>query len=271
MKKNSQWFLKLKPGDSVRVRSDKTVPKHLFDVFKDRGDGGTVANINDFDDSRKKQMWGKTVQLVSAVFSDKTVKVSDLYFPEEWLEPIIKPGDKVIIKNRGEFDEKNPYNVARWNDGGRMDYLFGSVQTVDKIKGEGEIAVVKKGDYGLWFIPTTAIEDVFAEGEAPVLDQYSMGTVCGNVEEDMRAKTIPNGEIKNSNSKEKTIMAKLTTAFKLLTDKSTQTLRKAGFINGDLELTADGQNALLAIALETHKEALVKVAEEVIEEAEKQK
>lgn len=61
-------------------------------------------------------------------------------------------------------------------------------------------------------------------------------------------------------------MTKLTAMFKRLTDKDTQTLRKAGFINGDLELTGDGQQALNAVLFEANKPALVELAKEMLEE-----
>lgn len=67
-------------------------------------------------------------------------------------------------------------------------------------------------------------------------------------------------------NKPKTIMSKLTNSFKLLTDKPTQTLRKAGYIDGDLELTSTGLEALTSILLSVHKEELVKLAEEKLEE-----
>lgn len=62
-------------------------------------------------------------------------------------------------------------------------------------------------------------------------------------------------------------MNKLNSMMKRLLDADTQTLVKAGFINGDLELTNDGRNALWAIIFEQNKPALVaeataKLAEE---------
>lgn len=71
--------------------------------------------------------------------------------------------------------------------------------------------------------------------------------------------------------KEESLMSKLTTMFKMLVDSDTQTLKKAGFINGDLELTAEGENALLAIEFAANKTALVRAAQEVVDEEEKDK
>ena len=58
---------------------------------------------------------------------------------------------------------------------------------------------------------------------------------------------------------------------KKLLDKDTQTLVKAGFINGDLDLTGAGQHALNTVLFIEKKAELVKLAEEVLAEAEKNK
>ncbi|HCR35823.1 TPA: hypothetical protein DIU22_02155 [Candidatus Woesebacteria bacterium] len=71
-----------------------------------------------------------------------------------------------------------------------------------------------------------------------------------------------------SNSKH-TIMNKLSILMKKLLDKDTQILVKAGFINGDLDLTTEGQDALDAVLFIEKKSELVKLAEEVLTEAEK--
>lgn len=76
-------------------------------------------------------------------------------------------------------------------------------------------------------------------------------------------------ELKLKNSKSKSIMSKLTTMFKMLVDSDTQTLKKAGFINGDLELTDEGKGALMAISFAANKTALVKAAQETLDEEEK--
>ena len=64
----------------------------------------------------------------------------------------------------------------------------------------------------------------------------------------------------------KSTMKTVTNTFKLFTDKKTQTLRKAEYIDGDLELTEKGQNALDSILLGVNKDALVALAEEDIKE-----
>ena len=68
-----------------------------------------------------------------------------------------------------------------------------------------------------------------------------------------------------------TIMNKLSIMMKKLLDKDTQILVKAGFINGDLDLTGEGQNALNTVLFIEKKAELVKLAEEVLAEAEKNK
>ena len=63
-----------------------------------------------------------------------------------------------------------------------------------------------------------------------------------------------------------TKMKKLTPMLKRMLDKKAQTLYKAGYINGDLELTEDGRNALNTITFDTHRDALVTAAKEALEE-----
>lgn len=69
--------------------------------------------------------------------------------------------------------------------------------------------------------------------------------------------------------KKKSMLFTLNTMMKKLLDADTQKLVKAGYINGDLELTCKGSDALREIAFDKYREDLVKKAEEVIAEAEK--
>lgn len=62
---------------------------------------------------------------------------------------------------------------------------------------------------------------------------------------------------------------KVTSMVRRLLDKDAQTLVKAGFFNGDLELTDEGKKALFAIMLDANKAALVVEAQEVIDEKDK--
>ena len=66
------------------------------------------------------------------------------------------------------------------------------------------------------------------------------------------------------------INMKIGTMMNKLLDKDTQLLVKAGFINGDLELTDAGQNALITILFTDRKAELVELAKEIIEEEEKE-
>lgn len=65
----------------------------------------------------------------------------------------------------------------------------------------------------------------------------------------------------------KTIMTTLNTMMKKLLDADTQTLVKAGYINGDLELTTEGKQALIEIIFDLNKSALVAVAQAKLDEA----
>lgn len=63
------------------------------------------------------------------------------------------------------------------------------------------------------------------------------------------------------------IMKTLSVWFKKLTDGGVQTLRKAEYLNGDLELTAEGQQALMALVFDQNKDELVKLAQQKLDEA----
>ncbi len=65
-------------------------------------------------------------------------------------------------------------------------------------------------------------------------------------------------------------MKKLGNMMKKLLDSDTQTLVKARFINGDLEITDTGTRALIEILFTDKKTELVKLAQEQIDEEEKE-
>lgn len=69
-------------------------------------------------------------------------------------------------------------------------------------------------------------------------------------------------------STKKTFMNKVSIMMKKLLDADTQTLVKAGFINGDLELTCEGAKNLQTIMFMANKAEMVTVAEALIAEAE---
>lgn len=61
-------------------------------------------------------------------------------------------------------------------------------------------------------------------------------------------------------------MSKLNNMMKQLLDSDTQTLVKAGYINGDLELTPEGQSALQTILFAANKAALVTAGQAKLDE-----
>ncbi len=67
----------------------------------------------------------------------------------------------------------------------------------------------------------------------------------------------------------KTIMQRVSNMMKKLLDADTQVLVKAGYINGDLELTDEGIIALETILFMENKKEMVKLANEKIAEEEK--
>jgi hypothetical protein len=66
--------------------------------------------------------------------------------------------------------------------------------------------------------------------------------------------------------KEESKVNKLNSMMKRILDKDTQTLYKAGYLNGDLEMTDKGKKALQGILFDTHKAELIKAATEELEE-----
>ena len=69
----------------------------------------------------------------------------------------------------------------------------------------------------------------------------------------------------------KTTMSKLNSMMKKILDKGIRTLVRADFINGDLQLTAEGLEALNTILFSERKDELVKLAQERIDELEAEK
>jgi len=81
--------------------------------------------------------------------------------------------------------------------------------------------------------------------------------------------TLRDSELELLNNKK--TMNKLNSMMKCLLDSDTKTLVKAGYINGDLLLTQDGQDALNSIVFEINKAQLVKKAEEKLAEEKEDK
>lgn len=67
----------------------------------------------------------------------------------------------------------------------------------------------------------------------------------------------------------KSLMSKIGKMFKKLVDSNTRTLREADYIDGELDLTEEGKEALIGIIFDLHKEDLVKDAQEKIDEEKK--
>lgn len=64
----------------------------------------------------------------------------------------------------------------------------------------------------------------------------------------------------------KPLMKTVSNMMKKLLDKNTQTLVKAGYINGDLELTSEGTRALMELLFTQNTDALVASAQAKIDE-----
>lgn len=113
---------------------------------------------------------------------------------------------------------------------------------------------------------------VIVESETKVyVDNYKLGS---NFEDKVCSRwyidpTSTAGELTKLNGQG--LMAKLNSMLKRLLDDDSKKLYKAGFIDGELKLTDEGQEMLMAIAFDTHKADLVKAAEEVIAEAKDEK
>ena len=76
-------------------------------------------------------------------------------------------------------------------------------------------------------------------------------------------------ELVSSSKNKKTTMNKLTSMLKRLLDADSQLLYKAGFLNGDLEITEEGLKELNGILFNAYMPQLVEKAKEIIAEEEK--
>ena len=77
-------------------------------------------------------------------------------------------------------------------------------------------------------------------------------------------KKIKKGRYSIENKFTNKIIMKITNLVKKLLDKKTRDLIEAGYIDGDLELTEEGKEALLSILFIEKKEELVKMAQDEI-------
>lgn len=92
---------------------------------------------------------------------------------------------------------------------------------------------------------------------------------CFNIELDNNRGTVEHWTDTNDTQlirRKGTTMQKLNSMLKLLLGADEQTLYKAGFLNGDLKITTEGQEALSSIVLAANKAALVALATEKLAE-----
>ncbi len=97
----------------------------------------------------------------------------------------------------------------------------------------------------------------------------SMGCGGGGANSACKFEGIPVTNISNKDKK-KPLMTRLNNFMKKLLDADTQALIKAGYINGDLELTCNGREALEFISFNANKAELVTMANEKIADEEKE-
>ncbi len=102
-------------------------------------------------------------------------------------------------------------------------------------------------------------------GQEGTITGVTTGTYCYKVS--FSIANFAENELELINQK---IMNQVKAMFKRLTDAGAQTLYKAGYINGDLELTDKGTRALNAINFDANKPALVAEAQAELDEEAKQ-
>lgn len=109
--------------------------------------------------------------------------------------------------------------------------------------------------------PVIASYDVGVEFDEGFFEEHG----CNGKAEKGHGRYGLDSELKLLETK-KSLMKKVSNMMKKLLDSDTQTLVKAGFINGDLELTTEGNKALNEILFTTNKAELVKNAQAIIDE-----
>ena len=165
-----------------------------------------------------------------------------------------------------KYVRTNVYDVL-FDDGGIV-YSWindGDMKYIGRYPLEIGFRVRNKIDKSEWLITHITDEYEFRGKCIKASSNYQINDSGGSrklEEYEIISKTLTNSH---------TIMNKLSIMMKKLLDKDTQILVKAGFINGDLDLTGEGQNALNTVLFIEKKAELVKLAEEVLAEAEKNK
>lgn len=110
---------------------------------------------------------------------------------------------------------------------------------------------------------TGIVEDIGDEG---IYIRRDDGQTGGGVDGTWTIRRDNNTATLSILTKKKSLMTKVNVMMKKLLDKDTQTLVKAGYIDGDLELTDEGEEALDAILFQQHKAELVTLAKEQLAE-----
>lgn len=186
-----------------------------------------------------------------------------------------KVGDRVRIVKRKDGNTTGVYQDTKKNVGsvgvvaeiwsGRVN-VWG---TKDKdapyygIFEEDDVELVEENNYDLL---NNAMDEI--SGTLRIDNSYNINnhiSLGGYVH--ITGDLLVDGEIKQT---KKTLMKTVSNFMKKFLDPGAQSLVKAGFINGDLELTLEGKEALFSVLFDANKEALVKLAKDkILEEEEK--
>lgn len=184
----------------------------------------------------------------------------------------------------------NHYNtlekiVVKWDDGTKALYNEKDLELVETNKGrqtEGEKHMYKFEIGDKVRIRSKSVHSeswVIMKDECPEL----IGTVKYNTPYDYdgthveveispsSSYTFLERDLELYNPHKKTFMNNVNNMMKVILDADMRKLIKAGYVDGDLQLTAKGREALDSIQFTTHKEALVKLAQEDIDEEKENK
>lgn len=180
-------------------------------------------------------------------------------------------------------EEATPSATPKFKVGDRVEILEkggisyakrGDIVTVSKVDGNGNIDGFQEWKNNNWAFENEWYRLV-EEAEPltnsfPVHDDFH-SVLIQEVADNYRKYYygVDTSDIKITPTPNKPIMKTVTTMMKKLLDADTQKLVKAGFVNGDLELTERGRAELTAILFTNYKKELVEVAKEVIKEEDK--
>lgn len=109
------------------------------------------------------------------------------------------------------------------------------------------------------------VVNVFSFGEDPVLVEFPDGMLLEGVDAEFSLlDSVKNIEV--AGKRNMGALQKLTILAKTLVDSDLKTLLKAGWLNSSLELTVEGEDAIFAHYLTTHKADLAKLAKAEMKE-----